>query len=644
MQHKSGRDSGGMSGNSKQRRTPRERRVAVVRPATVDRTMRGTHKSGTQLMRRLADSPALPALVQQLPPRSLHRLIVAVGVSDATPLMVLAPPEKLAAALDLAVWSSAQPGAAETFDPQAFTDWLEAWLEIGEAFAGERLLALGEEHLCTALAALIEVQSIHVRGFEGRYGWKLEKRLDDPTDDDDRGGFDARSAEELLHDARWHGDDLDERLRTAADRPRDAADDFDRDSGIWADASPAATSPTDHAFFGEYTVAGLVSDEWDLVLSALNALWRTDADALMAMLGRLAANPSMLALGDHRSVLRDDVARARELAQVASGFVSPLGAHAFLAGITESTLEALRDANGYDNETAQYFRRVRAAANAVTAPTDAIANDDDVALEEHPGEQSRVTPDVHDGQALAPTLASELEDLQQLLADTGVLPEPHAHGGRVRLTADAHATRADLRAAIEALAAVDPDAAAQRLQELAYLANTLVTGLRREAQATGDADAAQLALATAGLGLDWLQAQDAELAYDALRTEPGVVRMFGIGWRLLQDLPSQVIDACARGLTNQANAALLARNAWLRGEIGEAFTELQRCVVARAHAGARDALTLLSLVLDAEACRQLRPLLDEVPQLADPRGPDGQRWFASMADLRRAAEWLQKLG
>lgn len=644
MHHRNGRDSDRTPGNSRQRGSTRQHLVTARQATGIAGPARGQHTSGTQLMRRLAGSPALPALLQQLAPGTLHRLIVAVGVNDAAPLMALATPGKLAAALDLAVWSSPQQGAAETFDPGAFTDWLEAWLEIGEAFTAERLLALGEDYLCTALASLIEVQSIHVRGFEGRYGWKLEQRFDDDPDDDGHGGFDTRSADELMHDARWHGDDLDERLRTAPDRPRDEADDFDRDTRIWADASPAPASPTDQAFFGEFTVAGLVSDEWDLVLSALNALWATDADALLSMLARLAADPSMLALGDHRSVLRDDVARARELAQVAGGFVTPLGARAFLAGIAASTLDELQHADGYDNETAQYFLRLQAAANSATTPAASAAGHEGIAHAPHPGEYVPATADGHDGHATARPLAQELEDLQQLLIEAGVAAGTNAHGGVARLTGDASTARADLRAAIDALAASNPAAATRRLQELAYIANTLVTGLRGAQQPISDADAAELALSTAGLGLDWLQREDAERALDALNSEPGVVRLFGIGWQLLQALPTQVVDACARGLARPENSALLARNAWLRSEIADGFVELQRCVAAHDHESARDALTLLSLVLDAEACRQLRPILDAVPQLADPQAPDGRRCFASVPDLLRAAGWLQRLG
>src|ERR1700754_5024742 len=107
---------------------------------------RRIHDTGSRLLQTLQANPALPALLRDLQPTALARLVERVGLNDAGELMALAPTRKLLQALDESLWKSPEPGVAESFDAGELVAWLEAWNEIGDAFVAERLAAMSDEY------------------------------------------------------------------------------------------------------------------------------------------------------------------------------------------------------------------------------------------------------------------------------------------------------------------------------------------------------------------------------------------------------------------------------------------------------------------------------------------------------------------
>ena len=210
-----------------------------------------------------------------------------------------------------------------------------------------------------------------------------------------------------------------------------------------------------------------------------------------------------------------------------------------------------------------------------------------------------------------------------------------------------------MRAALEKLQLTSPHAVADRLRELSYLANIVVQSLRRNGAALVAHEASEAVVATASLGLAWLHVRDPSAAARALHSEPGAVRLFGIGWCLIGGLPARVVSACELAFAGEAVTARLARRNWMRDEVERALDDLRRCVREQAFVDAREALTLLSLVFDPSTCRALRPVLDEVPRISmrghvptvSPADASDERarWISGLDDLRSIAELLQRL-
>ena len=632
--------------------------------------------SSSQLLRRLSESPALPALIKRLEPHVLHELIDAVGVQDAGGIMTLATVPQLRAALDLAVWRSPEHGAAETFDPDQFVTWLEAWLDIGPAFTAERLCALGEDYLMLVFAPLIRVEPLDLADMSAAEFWSGERSDGSGTMDNDEAEAEAETENAMVR------------------------------------------AQEDH--FGDYGVRARIADEWDVVRTGLAALWDEAPDVLLRILARLSDRPTpFLQRGDGVAVLNEDMAHARELAQEGRGFVTPTGARAFLAGITSLGVAAIEAMHGYDEETARHFANLRSNAQRA-ADAERMEDEVDEALSRmsstpkwtvRPAAGSGTADDagrssptdraressaaggVADRAAAAGKTADstarhravvkqsdvdqvdpqvdprEVAKLEALLARAGIgrgadedldvgdqaddqsgsVGSPQGLSGHPqrlsghpqRLSGGSHP--APLRAGIDALAARDPAAATERMRELGYLANVVTQGVRRDGVPFTVAAAAEFVLTTAGLGLDWLYTRDASGAARALDEAPGVVRLFGLGWALIGGMPAQLLQACEDAFVGHAVTERLRSRQWLRDEVESGLDDLRRGLRSGDYAAAREALTLLSLAFDAAACRELRAVLGEVPRVADNGRVEG-RWIASLADLRRIAAAMRRLG
>lgn len=78
---------------------------------------------------RLLDGPHRTAIVAQLAPETLCRLIRHRGLDASVPLVASATPERLTAVLDLDLWRSPGPGLDEHLDTRRFGEWIEALVE-----------------------------------------------------------------------------------------------------------------------------------------------------------------------------------------------------------------------------------------------------------------------------------------------------------------------------------------------------------------------------------------------------------------------------------------------------------------------------------------------------------------------------------
>ena len=110
-----------------------------------------------RLLDRILDSPQLAAVVPQLQPEVLQRVIQICGLEDCVQLVALATPSQLERVFDLDLWRSARPGADDELDPQRFGTWLEVLLEAGDDVAAQKLAGIDAELVTAALAQHVRV-------------------------------------------------------------------------------------------------------------------------------------------------------------------------------------------------------------------------------------------------------------------------------------------------------------------------------------------------------------------------------------------------------------------------------------------------------------------------------------------------------
>jgi hypothetical protein len=394
----------------------------------------------SRLLQILQNNPALPALLRNLQPAALARLVDRVGLNDAGELMALAPTHKLLQALDESLWKSPEPGVAEAFDARELVDWLEAWNEIGDTFVADRLTAMSDEYRALCLSHLVSVRIHHTLAF-----------LAIPDDE--------------------------------VDRERDTL-------------QPLGSC----AFYGPYIVVPTIEDEWDIVRTSLDALWTEQPECLLQTLGMLDGAESMLAAQEVRRRLQLDVARERELHRENLGYVTATGASAFLVFVATARIEELAALSAYDEETRRHLA------------TFGASQIEDVA-EDEPDESP-------------PETVEDLEPLRTVLEREELIPQ-----SALLLTDQRAREHRALTEALGELAEIDRPAFERCARELAYLANVLKVGISLQGEPMSDDDARDAAYSACDRGLQLAR----EHALDAgIEHEPGLIRLFALGWRVLR--------------------------------------------------------------------------------------------------------------
>jgi hypothetical protein len=344
---------------------------------------------------------------------------------------------------------------------------------------------------------------------------------------------------------------------------------------------------------GGYTIVARRGEGWDALVSVLASLDHNHHDffgRLMQRCVRLSTeyivdNGGLYdVLSSDQQVLAD-AAGSREDRQETEGYVPPSQATAFLR-IARGPRDIAEPA--MDPVTAAYFRELAARSAArpkMPPPAPASAEADD--------------------------LEREIRELLTSGDDTPAARRPQPlllrSGGDERLS---HVRRHLFRLHEE-----DAGAYSKCTEELAYLANVLLSGCSFQSRRFRSVEAADAALAVCNLGL--------ERGADGL----SLVRCFQDGWRVLYE---EVSLFTARGL-----AAALSTVSCRDPVIERLSRETARQLLRRADEGepwrARDEIEAVAM-LDLPSWAVLQDLLDECPVV--PRDLDG-----SASRLRIAREF-----
>jgi len=361
----------------------------------------------------------------------------------------------------------------------------------------------------------------------------------------------------------------------------------------------------------EYVVVGIHDDEWDTIRTTLVELEEEDAGFLHRVLARCSNAPTVGEFNPGAQPLLDDETYERAQRRERAGFVTPESAAVFLKLARQASPDDLVAQSAYDPIAQRYFDQLAAAAAIAQGPAEASMDDEDDALEP-----------VEEGSAAAATTRTQLRALESALAEAEIIAEHQP-----ALLTGPEGTREptlELQSWLDRLQLARPDAFAARLGELIFLANVLMAGSWYQGARFTEGDAAAAALACANLGLDSLlaQRQSAGKADRAtqiatlLDNPPGLVRLFQIGWNLIQALPLR----CARALLGALRAdhvrEQLKRKRWMLDEIESALCEpdIFELIEQGEFADVGDNLVLLSLVLDTRACHCLGTLISDFPR------------------------------
>lgn len=259
----------------------------------------------------------------------------------------------------------------------------------------------------------------------------------------------------------------------------------------------------------EYRVIARGPDGWDALVTLLTELDAHHHASSVRILERLAHLTSrevddgggLYDVLTSDEMLAADVAGAREDRRAEAGYLAPSQAVAFLK-LAAATEPAAARGQGRDPITRAYFREL-APTQKLSAPATA-----------RPAPAERLTALLADHGALA-----EAAPARDRLGDGDGGPHPLPGAG--------------FRDAVRALADRDPVRHAQRLAELAFLANVLVAGAAAGERGFRPAEAAQGAVAACELGLAHLVAGGEDAA--AIVAREGAEVLFRLGWRLLHE-------------------------------------------------------------------------------------------------------------
>jgi hypothetical protein len=410
-------------------------------------------------------------------------------------------------------------------------------------------------------------------------------------------------------------------------------DDGDNDASGEVQPVPAGIS----IGIDRFEIVPTQEDERDLLDTALQALWNEAPDLLLHLLERLTADDSRLDGEGLRYRVHDDSAAARDAERERAGYVSGPAAAAFLGQVRVLGQEGIVELTDYDLESARHLGRLHGVGQSESgswspgAEARVSQSEEAPAEDELVGKHPKASP--FERQASPPDA-----EVWALLAAAGVV-EPAAAAALLTGPGNEPLT---LERRLEALGAGHPAAFGQAARELAYLANVLLT-LELPGPGGREDSARELALATTNLGLELLEVRGVLVD---LHRPPGAVRAFLLGWSTLLDLPARLVAACEAALESPGVHRRLASRTWLHDAMRESLADLTGAVPQQRFDAAREALTLLSLALDADACRAAVHLLGmppRFPALMEGGGKGASRWIRTEQDLGQLEGLLGRL-
>ena len=394
--------------------------------------------------------------------------------------------------------------------------------------------------------------------------------------------------------------------------------------------------------FAEYQIIAKDHQSWDAIIAVLVELDKNNHDFLMRMLDRccyisteyIEDNGGLYEVLNSEEMLESDVAAEREERREQEGYVAPSSAVSFLNLARVTPTEQLVAARAADPITQSYFRTF--------------------------GRPSR-DGSKKGAQALpqgTPVQSEKVVRFLQELRKAEVLEEPGQHP--LLAAGEPQDVRSEplLKLAIVGVRETNSNAYMERLKELSYLANVLISGCSYAGRAFRPLEAADAAVAVCNLGLERLLQEEAGVrdiseatvvqAAELLERQE-LVKLFQVGWSILHH---DVLLFTARSLQD-----MLTRTAdGLRDvQRSKELTRMAATLAADVKTGkpwqSRSRLDGLGHTLERPTLLALKALLSEYPFL--PRAIAGgsketekrdARFISTAKHIQTVQEFVKGLG
>ncbi|MGE6761905.1 DUF6178 family protein [Corallococcus interemptor] len=352
--------------------------------------------------------------------------------------------------------------------------------------------------------------------------------------------------------------------------------------------------------FAEYQIIARDHQGWDALIAVLVELDKNHHDFLMRMLDRccyisteyIDDNGGLFNVLDSEEMLESDVAADREDRREAEGYVAPSAAASFLDLARVTPTEELITSRAADPITRSYFKSLEHAAKE--------------AAEQGPPQG-------------APS--QRVVKFLQELREAEVLEAPAEHPLLAAGAPRAAHTEPLFKRAVLAVRESQPKAYRDRLRELSYLANVLISGCSYAGRTFRPLEAADAAVAVCNLGME-------RLLRDAAGNRPGdptvddaadllarqeLVKLFQVGWSLLhRDVQMFTARTLQDALTRMAEGQ---RDTGKSRELTRMAATLKADVNAGKPTRSRGRLDGLGHVLERQVIVAVKALLSEYPFL-----------------------------
>lgn len=389
--------------------------------------------------------------------------------------------------------------------------------------------------------------------------------------------------------------------------------------------------------FGNFGVIPKEQEHWPSIFRLLADVWDQDAEFLEESLAYCCQRRSLVIektyITDNEN-LAPDVDGERDRHRRERGYVTSLSAGALLGRIRQLTLQELLLETAYDPYTAMQLSRSTSSKFSTT-------------------DSSESTLDTTAQDDIAKSQLAELEELLEPILQEEVQSQ------MLRLSGPEQAESLYLDRQLRRLGQDNPGALEQRYRELIYLANVLMEGSTLQGKRMTETEATTCVQRTCNLGLLYCVREapwDSEMniLQELVDREPGLIKTFGIGYRVISDIPNKVYLALRRVLQADKMQRRLQKDPWLQELIQEEFLPLRlgRLTTKRQNRHFNALLDSLLFCFDAGTCERLRIIGDTLPRF--PNSLDGKtgqsiyvdkswRFITEPDDIRKILYFLDNL-